>query len=37
MEAARLGWIEYRHAGNVTDVGFRFLLREGESKDGAEA
>lgn len=26
--ASRLGWIEYRHAGSVTDVGFRHLLRE---------
>ena len=26
--ASRLGWLEYRHAGDVTDVGFSYLLRE---------
>lgn len=26
--ASQHGWIEYRHAGGVTDVGFRYLLRE---------
>lgn len=25
--AARHGWLEYRHAGSVTEVGFRHLLR----------
>ncbi len=29
-EASRLGWIEYRQAGAVTEVGFRHLLRERE-------
>ena len=31
VEAALHGWIEYRHAGNVTDVGFRFLLKDGNN------
>lgn len=26
--ASRLGWLEYRHAGDVTDVSFSYLLRE---------
>jgi hypothetical protein len=26
--ASRLGWLEYRHAGDVTDVRFAYLLRE---------
>jgi hypothetical protein len=26
--ASQLGWIEYRHTGNITDVGFRHLLRK---------
>ncbi|MBI2864203.1 MAG: hypothetical protein HYX94_06530 [Chloroflexi bacterium] len=26
--ASQKGWLEYRHAGNVTDIGFRYLLRE---------
>lgn len=26
--ASRLGWLEYRHAGDVTDVHFSYLLRE---------
>lgn len=26
--ASQLGWIEYRHMGDVTDVGFRYLLRK---------
>jgi hypothetical protein len=26
--ASRRGWIEYRHMGNVTEVGFRYLLRK---------
>ena len=26
--ASRLGWLEYRHAGDVTDVRFSYLLRE---------
>ncbi len=25
--ASQRGWLEYRHAGNVTDIGFRYLLR----------
>lgn len=37
MDAARLGWIEYRHAGYVTDIGFHVLLREGEHRNGADA
>lgn len=28
MRASQQGWIEYRHSGNVTDVGFRYLTRE---------
>jgi hypothetical protein len=28
--ASRLGWLEYRHAGDVTDVQFSYLLRDGE-------
>jgi hypothetical protein len=28
-DAARSGWIDYRSAGAVTDVGFRHLLRDG--------
>lgn len=30
--ASRQGWIDYRHAGTVTEVGFGFLLRERESR-----
>jgi hypothetical protein len=26
--ASKLGWIEFRHAGDVVEVGFRWLLRE---------
>ncbi len=26
--ASQRGWIEYRHMGNVTEVGFRYLLRK---------
>lgn len=26
--ASQRGWIEYRHAGDITDVSFRFLLRK---------
>ena len=26
--ASRLGWLEYRHVGDVTDVRFSYLLRE---------
>jgi len=31
--ASRLGWLEYRHAGDVTDVQFAYLLRAEESAD----
>jgi hypothetical protein len=27
--AARQGWLEYRHAGQVTDITFRYLMRDG--------
>lgn len=33
-EASRLGWIEYRQAGGVTDVGFDHLLRNGSAGGG---
>jgi hypothetical protein len=26
--ASQQGWLEYRHAGDVTDISFRYLLRE---------
>ncbi len=26
--ASKLGWIEYRHTGSVTDISFRYLLRK---------
>lgn len=29
--AGQRGWLEYRQAGNVIDVGFRWLLRETEA------
>jgi len=29
--ASRNGWIEYRHAGNVTDITFRYLERAGDN------
>lgn len=28
FSASQLGWLEYRHTGSVTDVGFAYLLRE---------
>lgn len=28
VAASRLGWIEYRHTGGVTEISFRHLLRE---------
>lgn len=28
VAAAQRGWLEYRRAGNVTEIGFRYLLRE---------
>lgn len=28
VRASQQGWIEYRHSGNVTDIGFRYLTRE---------
>jgi len=31
IAAARLGWLEYRSAGAVTDVGFSYLLRDGKA------
>jgi hypothetical protein len=27
IAASSLGWLEYRHAGNVTDISFNYLLR----------
>lgn len=30
--ASRQGWIDYRHAGAVTEVGFGFLLRDREDR-----
>lgn len=34
LAAAQRGWLEYRRAGNVTEVGFRYLLRtDGEVAD----
>ena len=32
--AARLGWLEYRHAGDVTEVRFAYLLRDAEEAAG---
>ena len=32
VAASRQGWIDYRHAGAVTEVGFGFLLRDGEAR-----
>lgn len=29
--ASQQGWLEYRHTGMVTDIGFRFLLRDIDS------
>lgn len=34
--ASQHGWIEYRHAGSVTDISFRYLLRE-QGAHGQEA
>lgn len=28
VSAARQGWLEYRHAGDVTDISFHYLLRD---------
>jgi len=28
--AGQMGWIEYRHGGGVTDIGFNYLLRNGK-------
>jgi len=33
VAASKLGWIEYRHTGSVTDISFRYLLRD----EGREA
>ena len=33
-EASRLGYLEYRHAGAVTDISFRHLLRTGRDPKG---
>lgn len=33
-EASQLGWIEYRQAGGVTEVGFDYLLRNHAAGDG---
>jgi len=30
--ASQAGWIDYRHAGGVTDVGFSYLLRNGRGQ-----
>lgn len=35
VRASQRGWIELRHAGGVTDVGFRFLLRENPDESRA--
>ncbi len=32
--AAQQGWLEYRHVGDVTEIGFRYLLRE--ARDGGD-
>lgn len=34
--ASRLGWMEYRHAGSVTDISFRYLLRDGGRRQAHE-
>ncbi|MBM3127998.1 MAG: hypothetical protein FJ009_05100 [Chloroflexi bacterium] len=31
LVAAQRGWIDYRHAGGITEVGFRYLLRGRQS------
>jgi len=28
IAAARQGWLEYKHSGNVTEIGFRHLMRD---------
>lgn len=33
--ASRRGWIDYRHAGGVTEVSFSYLMRDEGSGDGA--
>jgi hypothetical protein len=33
--ASKLGWIEYRHTGSVTDISFRHLLRRDRREAGA--
>jgi hypothetical protein len=32
VSASRSGWIDYRYAGGVTDVGFSYLLRKSEEE-----
>jgi|YNPBryunderm2012_1023409.scaffolds.fasta_scaffold01387_3 hypothetical protein len=32
VAASQRGWLEYRRAGSVTEVGFRYLLREDEER-----
>lgn len=32
-EASRLGWLEYRHTGNVTEISFQHLLRNGDNQE----
>ena len=32
--AARLGWLEYRRVGDVTEVRFSYLLRDEEGAAG---
>ena len=31
--ASQRGWLDYRHAGTVTDVGFSYLLRKEPGQD----
>lgn len=32
--ASKQGWLEYRHAGDVTEITFDYLLREGRHSEG---
>lgn len=32
--ASQRGWLEYRHSGSVTDITFRYLMRNHVEKDG---
>ncbi|MBW7885742.1 MAG: hypothetical protein H3C34_24550 [Caldilineaceae bacterium] len=34
LAASRRGWLEYRHSGSVTEIAFRYLMRDHVEKDG---